>query len=149
MSLLLRNAPQLIVSIEQNLKLFRDLINRSFHKAQYGISYDQWCVLHAVADEAGISQVDIAAATKKEPASISRILNILEKKGLIDRLDNPSNRRAKRIFLTNSGEGLESKATTTFNQIAALGFKDIHPREINLFVKLIDKIHYNFSADTR
>jgi len=144
MSFLLRNAPQVLLLTEQNLKHFRDLVNHSFHKSGYEITYDQWSVLAAIAQKQGITQIVIAEITGKEPASISRILKLLEKKELIQKVKDQKNKRAKRIYLTPTGDEVEKKATKTFNQLAKQGFNGVYEQEINLFVRILDKLKGNF-----
>ncbi len=144
MSFLLRNAPQVLLHTEQNLKHFRDLVNHAFHKSGYAITYDQWTVLAAIAQKQGITQIIISDKTGKEPASISRILKLLEKKELIEKLQDKKNKRAKRIYLTPSGDEVQKKATKTFNSIAKDGFNGVYEQEINLFVRILDKLKVNF-----
>lgn len=144
MSFLLRNAQQVLISAEENLKHFRDIVNHTFHKSNYGITYDQWTVLHSIAQNQGITQITLADNTKKEPASISRILKLLEQKEMIEKLNDKKNKRAKRIYLTPKGDEVQKKATKTFNTIAKDGFYGVHEQEINLFVRILDKLQGNF-----
>lgn len=144
MSFLLRDAQQVLLTTEENLRHFRDLINRAFHKNGYGITYDQWSVLNTLAKKQGITQIVVAEETNKEPASISRILKLLEKKELIEKLKDKKNKRAKRIYLTPKGDEVQKKATKTFNTIAKDGFNGVYEQEINLFVRILDKLKGNF-----
>jgi DNA-binding MarR family transcriptional regulator len=144
MSFLLRNAQQVLISAEENLKHFRDIVNYTFHKNNYDITYDQWVVLHALAENQGISQISLSESTQKEPASISRILKLLEQKEMIEKLSDKKNKRAKRIYLTAKGDEVQKIATKTFNKIAKDGFVDVHEQEINLFVRILDKLQTNF-----
>ncbi len=145
MSFLLRDAQQVLLLTEQNLKLFRDLVNNAFHKNGYDITYDQWIVMNKLAEKQGITQIIIAAETNKEPASISRILKLLEKKELIEKIKDKKNKRAKRIYLTPKGDDVQKKATSTFNRLAKQGFNGVYEQEINLFVRILDKLQGNFS----
>lgn len=144
MSFLLRNATQVLIQTELNLKHFRDLVNYTFHKSGYDITYDQWSVLHTISKNQGITQKVIAEQTNKEPASISRILKLLENKEMVEKLNDKKNKRAKRIYLTPSGDEVQKKATKAFNSIAKDGFNGIYEQEINLFVRILDKLQGNF-----
>ncbi len=145
MSFLLRNAPQVLLSAEEIIKRFRDLVNRSFHKNELDISYDQWMVINTIYKKQGVTQIYVAEATRKEPASVSRILKLLENKEIIERVPDRSNKRAKRLYLTPKGTETHSKATRLFNMIAKDGFNGIYEQEINLFVRILDKVQSNFS----
>ena len=95
MSFLLKNTSQVLLLAEQNLKKYRDIVNYAFHKEGYGITYDQWLVLSAISQKQGLTQIVISDMTAKEPASISRILKLLEKKELVQKLPDKTNKRAK------------------------------------------------------
>ena len=147
MSFLLRNATQVLLSAEQIIKRFRDLVNRSFHKNGLDISYDQWMVINTIYKKQGVTQIYVAEQTRKEPASVSRILKLLENKEIIERVDDRKNKRAKRLYLTPKGDDVHSRATRLFNMIAKDGFNGVYEQEINLFVRILDKVQSNFSSD--
>jgi Transcriptional regulators len=147
MSFLLRNAPQVLLSAEEIIRRFRDLVNRSFHKNGLGISYDQWMVINTIYHKQGLTQIQVAQKTKKEPASVSRILKLLEKKEVIERVPDRHNRRAKRLYLTPNGDNIHQIATRLFNMIAKDGFNGVHEQETNLFVRILDKVQNNFGTD--
>lgn len=144
MSFLLRNATQVLLSAEEIIQRFRDLINRSFHTHKLDISYDQYMVINSVYKKQGVTQTHVADATRKEPASISRIVKLLENKEIIERVPDRSNRRAKRLYLTPYGNEVHSKATRLFNLTAKNGFEGVYEQEINLFVRILEKVHNNF-----
>jgi len=147
MSFLLRNATQVLLSAEEIIKRFRDLVNRSFHANGLGISYDQWMVINTIYKKQGVTQIYVAEQTRKEPASVSRILKLLEKKEVIERVADRTNKRAKRLYLTPYGDDVHNKATRLFNMIAKDGFNGVYEQEINLFVRILDKVQSNFSKD--
>lgn len=129
---------------EQNLKKYKDIVNYAFHKGGYGITYDQWLVLSAISQKQGLTQIAVADITGKEPASISRILKLLEKKELVEKLPDKKNKRAKRIYLSPAGDEIQQRATKTYNALAKEGFNGVYEQEINLFVRILDKLKGNF-----
>ncbi len=147
MSFLLRNATQVLLSAEEIIKRFRDLVNRSFHVNGLGISYDQWMVINTIYKKQGVTQIYVAEQTRKEPASVSRILKLLEAKEIIERISDRTNKRAKRLYLTPNGDEIHSKATRLFNMIAKDGFNGVYEQEINLFVRILDKVQNNFNKE--
>lgn len=129
---------------EQNLKKYKDIVNYAFHKGGFGITYDQWLVLSAISQKQGLTQIAVADITGKEPASISRILKLLEKKELVEKLPDKKNKRAKRIYLSPAGDEIQQRATKTYNALAKEGFNGVYEQEINLFVRILDKLKGNF-----
>lgn len=144
MSFLLKNTAQVLLLTEQNLKSYKDIVNYAFHKGGYGITYDQWLVLSAVSQKQGLTQIEVADLTGKEPASISRILKLLVKKELVEKLPDKKNKRAKRIYLSPAGNEIQKRATKTYNTLAKEGFNGVYEQEINLFVRILEKLKGNF-----
>ena len=144
MSFLLAKADQVLINTQEVMRRFKELVNLSFHKHNFGISYDQWTVLNVLAQKQGVTQIAVALSCHKEPASISRILKLLEKKELIEKIEDRNNKKAKRIYLTPLGGDIQDQAAQLFNQIAKDGFNGIYEQEVNLLVRILDKVHGNF-----
>lgn len=104
-------------------------------------------VINTIYKKQGVTQIHVAEQTRKEPASVSRILKLLENKEIIERVPDRTNKRAKRLYLTPKGTETHQKATRLFNMIAKDGFNGVHEQEINLFVRILDKVQSNFSKD--
>jgi DNA-binding MarR family transcriptional regulator len=70
----------------------------------YGITTDQYGLMLAVYREPGIRQADIGNIIFAEPNTITAMLSLLEKRGLLRRRPSPTDGRARLIYLTARGE---------------------------------------------
>jgi DNA-binding MarR family transcriptional regulator len=84
-------------------------LNNAFQESGVNVTSEQWGVLKCLWREEGLSQSDIAEKVNKDKASVTRILDIMQKNKLIKRCDDEQDRRSYRIFLTEAGKSLESK----------------------------------------
>jgi DNA-binding MarR family transcriptional regulator len=84
-------------------------LHGAFQENGVNITTEQWAVLKCLWQEEGITQSEIAEKVNKDKASITRILDIMQRNNLIKRCDDVLDRRLYRIFLTAEGKGLESK----------------------------------------
>ncbi|QTC87049.1 MarR family winged helix-turn-helix transcriptional regulator [Brevundimonas pondensis] len=57
----------------------------------------------AAAGRRGVSQAEIAGALATSPSCVTRIIDRLEKEGLIDRRQHPTDRRINTVHVTPSG----------------------------------------------
>lgn len=73
---------------------------------EYGISPEQWSVLHVIAGHEGLIQKEIAERTAKDKPTVTRILDVLEEKGLIARKPGEQDRRSFRLYATDKGQAL-------------------------------------------
>ena len=67
------------------------------------LTADQFEVLGILREREGISQSELAYLTSKDKTNITRILDLLEKKDMIERKKDERDRRAYNIYLTDKG----------------------------------------------
>lgn len=88
------------------------LISRTFHAQrnmirpkllEAGLCVGQPKVLHYLYDHGACMQKELASFCNVEPATMSKMLDTMEKNGLIKRMDVAGNRRAFHIVLTDAG----------------------------------------------
>lgn len=78
----------------------------SLHFQPYDMTTEQWVVLHRLACEDGISQKMLAIRAEKDQTNITRILDQLERKGLVERRANENDRRSFLTFITDQGRAM-------------------------------------------
>ena len=85
-------------------KMVRAIANRKFIEADYPITPEQFTVLTAILDHDGLYQRQIGALTLKDRPNITRIINILENKGLVTRTADTNKRKIFKINITEKGK---------------------------------------------
>ncbi len=75
--------------------------------APHGILSAQWSVLRILWDIEGLSQVELAERMRVEKASLTGVLEGMERRGLILRVRNEDDRRKINITLTVQGRRLK------------------------------------------
>ena len=70
----------------------------------YGVTTDQYALIRAVQREPGIRQADLGNVIFAEPNTVTAMVTLLEKRGILRRRPSPSDRRAKLVHLTARGE---------------------------------------------
>jgi DNA-binding MarR family transcriptional regulator len=128
---------------ERMMRRARDYSKLVFAEQGFDISIDQWVILKRISEEEGISQVDLANATYKDPASVTRILDILEKKGWAERQADENSRRAYKIFLTIEGRNLVEKMLPIVQSIREKGLENLTAKEIETTKKVLKKMYSN------
>ena len=70
----------------------------------YGVTTDQYALIRAVQRDPGIRQADLGAVIFAEPNTVTAMVSLLEKRGILRRRPSPTDRRAKLVHLTARGE---------------------------------------------
>ena len=76
------------------------------HFAQFGVTSDQFVVLSLLAEEDGITQQELAVRSYSDANTITAMLRLLEKRGLLHRHPHATDRRARSVELTAEGRRL-------------------------------------------
>jgi len=81
---------------------------------QFGMTRAQWAVLTRLEYAEGLKQTELADMLDLQPITLTRLVDRLCTSGLIERRADPSDRRAKRLYLT-------AQARPLMNRLADLG----------------------------
>jgi DNA-binding MarR family transcriptional regulator len=84
-------------------------LQRAFQTAGHDVTPEQWGVLSRLWAQEGIHQSELAQRAEKDRHNMTRILNLLERNGFIERRPSPEDRRIFRVFLTQEGRDLQGK----------------------------------------
>jgi len=95
-----------IMDVARLLKTYADQRAR-----QYGMTRAQWAVLFRLDRSEGLKQSELAELLDLQPITLTRLLDRLAGNGLIERRDDPNDRRANRLFLTPAARPLLERLT--------------------------------------
>jgi len=119
--------------------------NRAIGEAGIAATAEQWGVLNIVRSSPGIIQSEIAERSMKDRTNVTRMLDLLEKNGHIERRSDADDRRSYRIYITAAGVSLLDRLrplAVAVNKKATRGFTG---EERRLLTGLLKKIHANMS----
>ena len=120
----------------------KQVTKQEFKKHGIKVTLDQWLVLKKISEEPGIAQVEIAHTTFKDPAAVTRILDILERKKLVKRQAG-TDRRAYEIYLSAAGAKLVKDIMPLVYDIRARGLHNLSKNQLQALKSGLKKIHDN------
>ncbi|MGB3235226.1 MAG: MarR family transcriptional regulator [Ferruginibacter sp.] len=94
----------LFYTLEKSIKVYRKYAQTQIANAGFDITIDQWLVLKSLQENSHLSQNEIADLVFKDMASITRIIELLVKKELVERHINNSERRKFELKITKNGK---------------------------------------------
>ena len=84
-------------------------INRRFDTLGMEMTCEQWSILVSLWQKDAQTQQELAQQTCKDKTSMTRLIDTMEKHGLVKRTANSQDRRQKRIILTTKGRKLYNR----------------------------------------
>jgi DNA-binding MarR family transcriptional regulator len=131
--------------IDTTIKRIRTFMQKGLTDAGIDLTVDQWVVIDHIVPKDAISQNELAEATAKDAPTITRILDILVKKGLVVRQMAGDDRRKFYIYLTNEGKKLHEQAFKVIAEFRKKSWDSLTDDDYNHLVRIMDKIYENVS----
>lgn len=114
--------------------------------AVHGLTLPQCRALVYLANNEGISQVQLAELTDIEPMSLVRILDRMEAEGLVERRNHPADRRARCLYLKPKAKPLIDEIWQLVELTRREAFNGIPKKQTELLISLLGKIQNNFQS---
>jgi DNA-binding MarR family transcriptional regulator len=96
----------LFYSLESASKAYRRFAQARLHAKGIDITIDQWLVLKTIHENPDMMLQDVGTTVFKDFASVTRIVQLLERKRFLRRKPHPSDGRRSVLALTRSGEAV-------------------------------------------
>lgn len=104
-------------------------------------------ILSVVADNDGLSQLDIVRLSSLRPPTVSLTVNKMEEEGLVRREVDPNDKRACRIFISEAGREHRKRVFESIKQIEKIIMSGIDGQEYDILMKLLTKMRDNILLD--
>ena len=119
----------------------KSALHRTFRDKGFDITPEQWGILRILWEDEGLSQREIGDRLFKDKPNITRMLDALERKGLIFR--QPTNRRRYSIFLTKEGKKLQEELLPIVLQVQEKANNALAKNDLERLQNHLNKIYGN------
>ncbi|AKN33327.1 MarR family transcriptional regulator [Clostridium carboxidivorans P7] len=143
----------MITSLDKSIGMSINYVNKkiqrylSINLEKYDITTEQWAVLLKLVEKEGINQKLLSKEVEKDQATLTRILDILERKSLIIRKKSPEDRRAFLIYTTDKGKEVKEEVYPFIEKLFKNMICGIPKDELDLFVGVLSKINENMCTE--
>jgi DNA-binding MarR family transcriptional regulator len=126
--------------IGQTNSLMRHQFNKMIKEKGFNTSVEQWGILNIVNAFPGITQSEIALKGRKDKTNITRMLDLLEKNGNIERKSSKRDRRQYNIYITDNGIKLLNAIVPISDEVNQQATKGINKEELVKINSLLKEI---------
>jgi len=135
--------------IGKTSKMMNMYFSDVFHKNNLQITKQQWIVLKILFENSeGIIQNKLAFITDRNKASLTRLINGMEKNNLVARIQSKDDSRKNIIFLTKTGNQLFLKTKPLVLESIQIIQRDITDEEMKYFIQIMSKIQNNLKKQS-
>ena len=129
-------------------KLMNMYIADVFHKNNIQITKQQWIILKILSEKPeGVIQNELACITERNKASLTRLINVMEKNNLVIRVHSKVDLRKNLIKTTKKGEALFNITKPIVLDSIKIIENNISQNEMDVFLKVMTKIQTNLKSN--
>ena len=110
-----------------------------------GVTRAQWQMLAHLQRHEGINQSGLAELLELEPITLARLVDRMELAGLVQRRDDPADRRAHRLYLTERAAPLLEQSRLVGDAVRAEAFAGLADDERERLIDLLLRVRGNLS----
>lgn len=110
---------------------------------KYNITLEQWGVLLKLSQEDRISQRNLAEKVDKDQPTLTRILDILERKELVKREPSKEDKRSFSVCITGAGLQLKGEVEPYLEELFKKILQGITNENIEIYREVLMKINKN------
>jgi DNA-binding MarR family transcriptional regulator len=120
-------------------------LTKKFADAGFDVSYEQWSILVHLYRKDGQTQQELSTVSVKDKAAITRLLNVLEKKNIVLRVPDRSDKRSKLVYLTHKAKSFRDDLMAMVMEMLVEAEQGISNDEMARCKSTLNKIFTNFS----
>jgi DNA-binding MarR family transcriptional regulator len=119
-----------------------ELRHRRMHKLldDLGLYKGQPSMLRILWAQEGMSHTELAEQLNRCPATITKMVQRMEKAGLVERRTDPKDERVSRVYLTGRGYSIRSEVEEVWHAFEAQAFSSFTQEELDLLHHLLLRV---------
>lgn len=104
------------------------------------LSFSQFLALKRLGEDGPMAPGELARCVHYSPGALTRVLDKLEQSGYLQRVPDPTDRRALRLELTASGRAVNKRMIACGNAAAERAFSEISVAERRQLQTLLERV---------
>jgi DNA-binding MarR family transcriptional regulator len=121
-------------------------LQKNFKQAGVDITIEQWSVLYHLWKEDGLSQQQLCDATFRDKPSITRLVDNLEKLGLVKRMADKNDRRINKVCTTPEAQKLQELSMEVANRTLNEALAGVTNGQIEIAKEVLNMVYENLSS---
>lgn len=123
----------------------KNTMTKAFSEAGLNITSEQWHLLMSLWAKDGRGQNELISFVIKEKTTVTRLIDGLEKRNLIYRVNDRHDRRKKHVFLTQEGKELKQKVMPVAVATMEKTVEGLEIQEIEILKTLLNRVLENLN----
>ena len=133
--------------LDRTARRVKQYAQYQFNCQQFGITVDQWAILKNLHQYTDLSQKELADYCGKDQPTLTRIVDILVSKQLVERRANPADRRSFVVHLTKAGIEKVDTLAERISEIRMQAWKHLDEADFEQLKRILNTIYDNLEVN--
>jgi DNA-binding MarR family transcriptional regulator len=131
--------------LDRTARRVKQYAQKRFKELGFNITVDQWLILKNLSERKGMKQNELAEMVFKDNPTLTRMIDLLCRKGLTQRVINPDDRRSFVVSLTREGQKKVEQLKPKLKDVRAIAWEGLSEKDFNQFKKILNTIYQNLA----
>lgn len=131
--------------LDRTARRVKQYAQTSFSEQSFDITIDQWSILKVLYNEDPMTHKELAEKTGKDQPTLTRIVDIIIKKELVERVGHPEDRRCLLVQLTPKGKKKVKELSPEIAQIRMKAWENLSEEDFKNFTRILNTIYDNLN----
>jgi len=118
-----------------------------FNLGNYGVTVDQWTVLKNLNKTENVSQKELAKLCGKDQPTLTRIIDLLVKKGFVERIIHELDRRSFIVQLSEKGQEKVNELEPNVREIRMKAWENLNEEDFEHLQRILNTIYNNLELN--
>ena len=132
--------------LDRTARRVKQYAQQQFKEMGFNITVDQWLVLKHLYEHEEMKQNALAELINKDNPTLTRIIDLLCKKGLTERTLHPADRRSFIVALTKGGTKKVEHLRPKIKSVRLKAWEGLSERDFAQLKKILNTIYQNLGG---
>lgn len=134
--------------LDRTARKVKQYAQQQFKQGDFDVTVDQWLVLKNLSESGPMSQTELANLVFKDHPTLTRIIDLLCKKGYLERLLHPQDRRSFHLHLTEAGVAKVTELKPQVLEIREKAWENLNESDFEEFKRILNTIYQNLDGQS-
>ena len=129
--------------LDRTARRVKQYAQQRFKEMGFNVTVDQWLVLRHLHENNNLNQKELAELVFKDTPTLTRIIDLLCTKGLVERKVQPDDRRCFQVCLTEAGRQKVEELKPQIKDVRLKAWEGLSEQDFYQFKRILDSIYVN------
>jgi len=132
--------------LDRTARRVKGYAQQRFATGNFDVTVDQWLILKSLDNDKYLKQKELAEITGKDNPTLTRIIDLLCKKGFTERVVHKEDRRSFTVHLTKAGTEKLEELSPQVNEIRMKAWENLTEHDYEQLKTILNKIYQNLAS---